>query len=159
MAGPALNVSVDITVQAGVLPTLAIASLAQAKQNSGRKLSLMGSAYVSGVRATLEDLLSYEWSVSQPAGLTTPLPDLTSPAVTATGVHKENLVLLPSTLPAGGEYTFRFSARTYDGRTAVEPAAGRALLHDHQILHEVPPIEAGVKYVVRTDIMYARVPD
>jgi hypothetical protein len=46
-----------------------------------------------------------------------------------------------------------------DGRTAVEPAAGRALLHDHQILHEVPPIEAGVKYVVRTDIMYARVPD
>ena len=39
---------------------------------------------------------------------------------------------------------------------AVAPAEGLVLLHDHQILHCVPPLVAGRKYVLRTDVLYAR---
>lgn len=36
----------------------------------------------------------------------------------------------------------------------VEPAPGRVILHEHALLHGVPPLEAGRKYVVRTDVMF-----
>jgi len=39
---------------------------------------------------------------------------------------------------------------------AVAPAEGLVLMHDHKILHEVPPLVAGRKYVLRTDVLYAR---
>jgi prolyl 4-hydroxylase len=49
------------------------------------------------------------------------------------------------------------------GRTAfldldkeVEPRAGRALLFQHFILHEGRAVTAGVKYALRTDLMYRR---
>ncbi len=48
------------------------------------------------------------------------------------------------------------------GRTAfldhgieVAPRAGLALLFQHQLLHEGAEVEAGVKYVLRSDVMYA----
>lgn len=36
----------------------------------------------------------------------------------------------------------------------VRPAHGKALVFDHQRLHEGAPVAAGRKYVLRTDIMY-----
>jgi hypothetical protein len=36
----------------------------------------------------------------------------------------------------------------------VEPAPGMALLFQHPILHEGPEVTSGIKYVVRSDIMY-----
>ena len=39
----------------------------------------------------------------------------------------------------------------------VTPHAGMALLHDHNLYHEVPELLEGVKYVIRTDVMYERV--
>jgi len=38
--------------------------------------------------------------------------------------------------------------------TAVEPAPGLALLHDHNLLHAAPALAAGRKYVLRTDVLY-----
>jgi hypothetical protein len=37
----------------------------------------------------------------------------------------------------------------------VAPRAGLALLFQHQLLHEGCEVEAGVKYVLRSDVMYA----
>jgi prolyl 4-hydroxylase len=37
---------------------------------------------------------------------------------------------------------------------SITPKAGKILLQDQRILHAVFPLEEGVKYVIRTDIMY-----
>ncbi len=39
---------------------------------------------------------------------------------------------------------------------SVQPRVGRALFFQHAVLHEGATIEAGVKYVVRSDVMYRR---
>lgn len=39
----------------------------------------------------------------------------------------------------------------------VEPSAGLVLCFDHDVLHEGVEVNKGVKYVLRTDIMYRRV--
>ncbi len=39
----------------------------------------------------------------------------------------------------------------------VAPRTGMALVHDHLVRHGVPPLREGVKYVIRTDVMYERV--
>lgn len=36
----------------------------------------------------------------------------------------------------------------------VPPETGMVLVHQHDIMHESPTLEAGVKYVIRTDVMY-----
>ncbi len=41
-------------------------------------------------------------------------------------------------------------------RTSVTPKTGMALLFQHRLLHEGCVIESGVKYVLRSDIMYRR---
>ena len=38
----------------------------------------------------------------------------------------------------------------------VAPRTGMALVHDHLVRHGVPPLREGVKYVIRTDVMYER---
>ncbi|KAJ1453687.1 hypothetical protein M885DRAFT_425221, partial [Pelagophyceae sp. CCMP2097] len=51
----------------------------------------------------------------------------------------------------GGRTTF------FDARNAphpLEPRRGRAVLHDHDVWHEAPAVDAGVKVVLRTDVMY-----
>ena len=40
---------------------------------------------------------------------------------------------------------------------AIAPARGRALLFQHEMLHEGRPVTGGTKYVARTDVMYRRV--
>ncbi len=46
--------------------------------------------------------------------------------------------------------------RFLDLELSVRPKAGTALLFNHHLLHEGAPVEAGVKYVVRSDVMYRR---
>jgi hypothetical protein len=41
-------------------------------------------------------------------------------------------------------------SRSYD----VKPETGMILVHDHSVLHEGAPISNGVKYAIRTDVMY-----
>jgi hypothetical protein len=48
---------------------------------------------------------------------------------------------------AGGETRF--------GDLAVRPRAGMALLFPHELRHEGAEVTAGVKCVLRTDVMYA----
>lgn len=36
----------------------------------------------------------------------------------------------------------------------VLPAAGKALMFQHQVLHQGAPVRDGLKYVLRTDVMY-----
>ena len=47
--------------------------------------------------------------------------------------------------------------RLCDYELSVSPARGRALLFQHDMLHEGCPVTAGTKYVARTDVMYRRV--
>jgi predicted 2-oxoglutarate/Fe(II)-dependent dioxygenase YbiX len=50
---------------------------------------------------------------------------------------------------AGGRTAF------HDFGVDVAPSAGLALLFQHQLLHEGCPVVSGVKYVLRSDVMYA----
>ena len=50
----------------------------------------------------------------------------------------------------GGETTFVLDF------TQVKPKTGMVLLFDHKILHSGMPVINGVKYVLRTDIMYKK---
>ena len=50
---------------------------------------------------------------------------------------------------AGGDTAF------LDFDVAVVPRAGTALLFQHLLLHEGSAVESGVKYVLRSDVMYA----
>jgi prolyl 4-hydroxylase len=54
---------------------------------------------------------------------------------------------------AGGQTKF-----DTDRRRVITPEAGMALAFWHQQLHEGAPVEAGRKYVLRTDVMYRRPP-
>lgn len=67
-----------------------------------------------------------------------------------------------------GGFTTFYSAAGNDGNkltgkepdaVPVIPATGLALIQDHRLLHGVPPLLKGVKYVVRTDIMFKRLHD
>jgi len=51
----------------------------------------------------------------------------------------------------GGETVF-----LQNGETIV-PRAGMALLFQHRVLHEGAPVRSGVKYVLRSDLMYRAV--
>ena len=48
----------------------------------------------------------------------------------------------------GGETNF------LDLGESVAPAPGRALLFQHPILHEGSEVTSGIKYAIRSDIMY-----
>ena len=55
----------------------------------------------------------------------------------------------------GGETKF-YGDDLEDLRFTVTPQQGMALVFAHQQLHEGAPIVDGRKYVLRTDVMYAR---
>jgi len=52
----------------------------------------------------------------------------------------------------GGATTF--SSMSGHHSVAVQPETGMVLVHRHDIVHESPSIEDGVKHVIRTDVMY-----
>lgn len=54
----------------------------------------------------------------------------------------------------GGTTRFLSGKRYYD----VKPRAGSALIFDHDILHEGSKVVGGIKYSVRTDIMFTSAP-
>lgn len=47
-------------------------------------------------------------------------------------------------------------ATEFSPGSPVIPAAGRALLFDHRLMHQGAPVREGRKYVLRTDLMFAR---
>ena len=51
------------------------------------------------------------------------------------------------------------STRLLDLGVDVQPAAGLGLIFNHHLLHEGAPVVEGVKYVVRTDLMFRRSPN
>lgn len=52
---------------------------------------------------------------------------------------------------------FEGGATTFlDPKKVITPRAGSALLFQHRLLHEGSEVTAGVKYVLRSDIMYRR---
>eukprot|EP00927_Polykrikos_kofoidii_P013843 TRINITY_DN16015_c0_g1_i1.p1 TRINITY_DN16015_c0_g1~~TRINITY_DN16015_c0_g1_i1.p1 ORF type:complete len:264 (-),score=28.83 TRINITY_DN16015_c0_g1_i1:217-1008(-) len=55
----------------------------------------------------------------------------------------------------GGATTF--ASFTGDHTVAVTPRTGMVIVHQHDILHESPVLRTGVKYVIRTDVMYSGV--
>jgi hypothetical protein len=54
----------------------------------------------------------------------------------------------------GGATTFYRSR----GRLDVQPERGKALVFAHKVLHEGTAVVGGRKYVLRTDVMYRRLP-
>ena len=51
------------------------------------------------------------------------------------------------------------STRLIDLELEVHPAPGLGLVFNHHLLHEGAPVLEGVKYVVRTDLMFRRMPN
>jgi predicted 2-oxoglutarate/Fe(II)-dependent dioxygenase YbiX len=48
------------------------------------------------------------------------------------------------------------ATRFPDHEVAFTPRPGAALLFNHMLLHEGAPVTAGVKYAVRSDVMFRR---
>jgi prolyl 4-hydroxylase len=64
-------------------------------------------------------------------------------------------MLYLNTPDKGGETNF-MSSRDQSVVSAVAPRTGLALAFDHDITHEGALLEEGIKYCIRTDIMYRR---
>ena len=56
---------------------------------------------------------------------------------------------------AGGDTTFLSNTRAEDN-VAVAPRTGRVLVFQHDLLHEGSTLLEGVKYAMRTDVMYRK---
>jgi len=65
------------------------------------------------------------------------------------------LMLYLNTPIAGGDTNFLSDEGQHQKRT-VNPTTGQGLLFDHTLRHESTELEAGVKYAIRTDVMYRR---
>ena len=52
----------------------------------------------------------------------------------------------------GGETNFYRAGGVLE--FAVQPSPGKALVFDHRRLHEGAAVQRGIKYVLRTDLMY-----
>ena len=65
------------------------------------------------------------------------------------------LMLYLNTPIAGGDTNFLSDEGQHQKRT-VNPTTGQGLLFDHTLRHESTELETGVKYAIRTDVMYRR---
>jgi hypothetical protein len=94
--------------------------------------------------------------------------DMRTP-IPGVGETRMSLVIYLNEGCEGGETTFyerkprgarrgRGRRRKLDNnvRFAVRPEVGAALVFDHLLLHEGAEVRAGVKYAVRSDVIYAR---
>ncbi|RYG85266.1 MAG: iron-regulated protein, partial [Alphaproteobacteria bacterium] len=63
----------------------------------------------------------------------------------------------------GGETVFSNwgfpMGKSFEEEIRVSPATGSALFFTHECWHEGAPVRAGVKYVLRTDVLYAGEPE
>ena len=78
------------------------------------------------------------------------------------GGQSVGLRTAPAQNEAAGAIDERGPPGTRGDRIAVDsgtivPRAGMALLFQHRVLHEGAPVRSGVKYVLRSDLMYRRV--
>ena len=106
-----VNDSVVVTVLTATLPSVTINELS-GRQPPGEKLRLSSVASMAGQPNAP---ITYRWSaLSSVDGASL---DLSSTAMTTTGNAGPNLVLRPSALRAGADYTFALTA-TYLGRSA-----------------------------------------
>jgi len=66
------------------------------------------------------------------------------------------LMVYLSDVEEGGETSFEdsYSEESFD-EFSVEPKAGMALFFQHETHHKGEPVRQGLKYVLRTDVMYA----
>merc|ERR1712013_601448 len=65
-------------------------------------------------------------------------------------------VMLYLNSPTGGGET---NFVDYDGHFLHNPCRrGRALVFDHGVMHESAELREGVKYAMRTDVMYRKIP-
>lgn len=69
---------------------------------------------------------------------------------------KLTLLIYLSKPLSGGETTF-FNQTESDLRFKIVPQIGQVLIFDHHQLHSGDPVLDGVKYVLRTDVMYSLV--
>jgi len=53
----------------------------------------------------------------------------------------------------GAETTFYCNPESVSLK--VIPSTGMILLHDHRVLHGVPELKKGIKYVIRSDVMFS----
>ena len=67
-------------------------------------------------------------------------------------------MLYLNTPDKGGETNF-LNPRDEEDAVRVRPRAGLALVFDHNLLHEGGRLVEGIKYAVRTDVMFERIPD
>ena len=65
-------------------------------------------------------------------------------------------VMLYLNEPAKGGETNFLNPRDQDEAVSVWPRAGLALVFDNDLLHEGAMLQRGVKYAIRTDVMFAR---
>lgn len=68
--------------------------------------------------------------------------------------HQRSLLTLMVYLNEG----FQGGTTDFDMMCRVEPEEGMALLFEHAVRHQGAPLRSGVKYVLRTDVMYGRPP-
>lgn len=68
---------------------------------------------------------------------------------------KLTLLIYLSERFTGGETTF-FDGTEDKLRLKIVPKLGQVLIFDHHQLHSGDPVMSGVKYVLRTDVMYSR---
>jgi hypothetical protein len=61
-----------------------------------------------------------------------------------------------STVTASIRRPTRVHDRRHPRHRAIDPKPGRALLFQHFLLHEGSAVTRGVKYVMRSDVMYRR---
>ena len=67
-------------------------------------------------------------------------------------VSKLTFMVYLTDVPKGGQT--RFYDADLKVRFSVRPEVGKALIFEHAILHEGVAVESGIKYVLRTDVMY-----
>ena len=66
------------------------------------------------------------------------------------------VMLYLNTPESGGETNFLRSQSDQMERVSVQPETGSALIFDHAMTHEGALLKEGVKYAVRTDVMFER---
>ena len=65
-------------------------------------------------------------------------------------------VMIYLNTPARGGETNFLNSRDESQISQVKPRSGLALVFDHHLLHEGARLDVGVKYAIRTDIMFRK---
>jgi hypothetical protein len=131
----AANASVVLEVAAGQLPTVTISSLPLPKQPATERLALVATGSMPGV---LSAELAYSWSIQSVQSDESAVVDLNSLLVSSTRQASRNLVILPSVLRSGAQYTFTVTA-SYAGLQGTAAIVVVSCPADWRIVHSSHP--------------------